>query len=1098
MNRLPVVNLVESGGADLPTQADLFVPAGQIFHDLTELSAMGIPTIALVFGNSTAGGAYVPGMCDYAVLVDQRAKVFLGGPPLVKMATGEESDDEELGGAAMHSRVSGLSRLLRRRRASTASASAARSSRDLNWRKLGPRPSAGATSRSTTPTSCSASRRSTSGCRSTRARSSPGSSTAPASTSTSRSTAPASSPAGRRSTATPSASSPTPAACCSWRRRRRRPSSSCSPTRPTRRWCSSRTPPATWSGKDYEQAGIIKDGAKMINAVTNSAVPHLTVIMGASYGAGNYGMCGRAYGPRFLFAWPNAKMAVMGPQQLAGVLSIVARQSAESRRPRVRRGGRRRRSARRVEDQIERESHAFFNSGKVYDDGVIDPRDTRTVLGIALSAVHSNVVRGPPRLRRLPDVAMAGDAIHKLLIANRGEIARACHPHGARRWASPPSRCSPTPTPTLPFVRDADEAVRLPGARRPRPTSRCDLIVDAARAHRRRRRAPRLRLPVRERGLRRAPAPTPGLTFVGPPPAAIEPMGSKLEAKRDHGRGRRAGAARGRRSSPATTPPLDAAAAEIGFPVLVKASFGGGGRGHARRARRRPSSSTRSRRPPARGAAAFGDGTVFLERYVEAPRHIEVQIFGDAHGTVVHAVRARVLDPAPPPEDHRGGAVAGGRRRRCGPTLCARPRSPPRGDRLRGRRHRSSSCSTPTASSSSSRSTPASRSSTRSPRWSPASTSSACSSRVAAGRAAAAGGRSPRRSRPRDRGPALRRGRRRRVPARERATRTASRFPRADGVRVDAGYDDGSVVEPALRRDAGQGHRVRAHAASAAAAARRARAPRAELHGVATNRDLLVGVLRAPRVRGRRIDTGFLDRHDAVELLVAPVRGPRGRGRGRGRARAARRATPESPLPVGIPQGWRNVGPVRPTGRARARRPPVVVELAGDGRAPGAHVDGEPESVTVFAIAGDEVDLEVRGVRRRVAVHLTDPTVYVDSDGTSLSYEVEDRFPLPEIAVAAGLARRADARRRGPGRGRGRCPRRRRHGAGDPRGDEDGARDPRSGVRDGARGAGRGRRPGRHGRRARGHRGRRRGIGPGRVSERSERPLRASTGRSRG
>jgi len=109
VNRLPLINLVESGGADLPTQSDLFVPAGQIFHDLTKLSGMGIPTVALVVGNSTAGGAYVPGMCDYSVLVDQRAKVFLGGPPLVKMATGEESDDEELGGAAMHSVTSGLS-----------------------------------------------------------------------------------------------------------------------------------------------------------------------------------------------------------------------------------------------------------------------------------------------------------------------------------------------------------------------------------------------------------------------------------------------------------------------------------------------------------------------------------------------------------------------------------------------------------------------------------------------------------------------------------------------------------------------------------------------------------------------------------------------------------------------------------------------------------------------------------------------------------------------------------------------------------------------------------------------------------------------------
>ena len=139
VNRLPVVNLVESGGADLPTQADLFVPAGQIFHDLTQLSALGIPTVALVFGNSTAGGAYVPGMCDYAVMVAEQAKVFLGGPPLVKMATGEESDDEELGGAAMHAQVSGLGDYF-----ALDELDAIRIGRqivaDLNWRKLGPGP----------------------------------------------------------------------------------------------------------------------------------------------------------------------------------------------------------------------------------------------------------------------------------------------------------------------------------------------------------------------------------------------------------------------------------------------------------------------------------------------------------------------------------------------------------------------------------------------------------------------------------------------------------------------------------------------------------------------------------------------------------------------------------------------------------------------------------------------------------------------------------------------------------------------------------------------------------------------------------------------
>ncbi len=141
-------------------------------------------------------------------------------------------------------------------------------------------------------------------------------------------------------------------------------------------------------GRQYEQAGMIKDGAKMINAVANSGVPMLTVIMGASYGAGNYGMCGRAYEPRFLFTWPSARVAVMGPQQLAGVLSIVARQSAEA-------SGREFDEAadaaqrRSVEEQIERESEALFMTAKLYDDGVIDPRETRTVLGIALSAVHS-------------------------------------------------------------------------------------------------------------------------------------------------------------------------------------------------------------------------------------------------------------------------------------------------------------------------------------------------------------------------------------------------------------------------------------------------------------------------------------------------------------------------------------------------------------------------------------------------------------------------------------------------------------------------------------------------------------------------------------
>ena len=123
-NRLPLINLVESGGADLPTQKDIFIPGGQVFRDLTRLSAAGIPTIALVFGNSTAGGAYLPGMSDHVVMVEGGAKVFLGGPPLVRMATGEIADEEELGGAAMHGRVSGLADHVARRRGRRAAGSA--------------------------------------------------------------------------------------------------------------------------------------------------------------------------------------------------------------------------------------------------------------------------------------------------------------------------------------------------------------------------------------------------------------------------------------------------------------------------------------------------------------------------------------------------------------------------------------------------------------------------------------------------------------------------------------------------------------------------------------------------------------------------------------------------------------------------------------------------------------------------------------------------------------------------------------------------------------------------------------------------------------
>ena len=226
-----------------------------MFRDLTRLSAAGIPTIALVFGNSTAGGAYMPGMSDHVVMIEERSKVFLAGPPLVKMATGEESDDESLGGAEMHARTSGPGRLPGRRRAGRDPDRPARSCARLNWRKQGPAPR-GQVDRAAVRRRGAARHRaggpedpvrSARGDRPDRRR-------LASSTSSSRCTGVAWSPAGPSCTATRSASWPTPAACCSARSRRRRRSSSSWPTGATPRCCSCTTPPATWSARSTSRA----------------------------------------------------------------------------------------------------------------------------------------------------------------------------------------------------------------------------------------------------------------------------------------------------------------------------------------------------------------------------------------------------------------------------------------------------------------------------------------------------------------------------------------------------------------------------------------------------------------------------------------------------------------------------------------------------------------------------------------------------------------------------------------------------------------------------------------------------------------------------
>ncbi|HET9171891.1 MAG TPA: carboxyl transferase domain-containing protein [Actinospica sp.] len=392
VNRLPLVNLVESAGADLPSQKEVFIPGGALFRDLTRLSGAGIPTVAVVFGNSTAGGAYIPGMSDHVVVVKERSKVFLGGPPLVKMATGEESDDESLGGAEMHARVSGLADYF-----AIDEPDAIRAARSivrrLNWTKLGPSPAA-------TPLEPEYAEDELLGIV-------PGDLKAPfdprevIARTVDGSDFDEFKPMYGPSLATGWASVHGYPVGILANARGVLFSEEAQKAAQFIQLANQRDIPLIFLhnttgymvGREYEQGGMIKHGAAMINAVSNSKVPHISILIGASYGAGHYGMCGRAFEPRFLFAWPSAKCAVMGPQQLAGVLSIVSRQSAVAGgRPFDEDADAAMRAM--VEQQIESESLPAFLSGRLYDDGVIDPRDTRTVLGLCLSAAHNAPVEG--------------------------------------------------------------------------------------------------------------------------------------------------------------------------------------------------------------------------------------------------------------------------------------------------------------------------------------------------------------------------------------------------------------------------------------------------------------------------------------------------------------------------------------------------------------------------------------------------------------------------------------------------------------------------------------------------------------------------------
>jgi acetyl-CoA carboxylase carboxyltransferase component len=403
-NRLPYVQLVESAGGDLRRMGagegaaaelrrslDHFAESGRIFHDITELSARGIPTISVVFGSSTAGGAYQPGMSDYNIFVRGQAKVFLGGPPLVKMATGEDSDDESLGGAEMHASVSGLADYL-----ADDEHEAIRMARDvvdhLHWRKSGPGPTALADPPVHDPEDLlglfQLDLRAPVEVREVIARIVDGSRFEEFKS-------------GYGSTIV-----------CGWASVHGFPigvlanngvlfSDAAQKGAQFIQLCNQIDTPLLFLqnitgfmvGRDYERGGIIKHGSQMINALSNSTVPHVTVILGASYGAGNYGMSGRAFDTRFVFLWPTAKIAIMGPKQLAGVMSLVRRGQAERRGIKVDEEAEAAQNEA-VEEFAEAMSLAVYATGRGADDGIIDPRDTRHVVGMALSACHNAPVKG--------------------------------------------------------------------------------------------------------------------------------------------------------------------------------------------------------------------------------------------------------------------------------------------------------------------------------------------------------------------------------------------------------------------------------------------------------------------------------------------------------------------------------------------------------------------------------------------------------------------------------------------------------------------------------------------------------------------------------
>ena len=392
--KLPVVSMIESGGANLLYQAEVFIPGGKTFANQCRLSAAGIPQITVVHGSSTAGGAYMPGLSDFVVMVRKRAKVFLAGPPLLKAATGEIAKDEDLGGADMHCSVAGTAEFLAEN-----DADGIRIAREIvqsiNWNAQKPKLELREVRAPLYDIEelCGVAPpdyKKPVDCREVIARLVDGSEFLDFKTEYDQQTICGRAVLQGHQIGIISNNGPITV------------KGATKAGQFIQQCCQSNIPivylmntTGYMVGTESEQGGIVKHGSKMIQAVANATVPQITIVMGGSFGAGNYGMCGRGFGPHFIFAWPNSRTSVMGGEQAAGVMEIITRQKWEAEGKMMGETDEKMLAMLRqqVISQFDKESHAFAATARLFDDGLIDPRDTRKVLGLTLSVCREAKLR---------------------------------------------------------------------------------------------------------------------------------------------------------------------------------------------------------------------------------------------------------------------------------------------------------------------------------------------------------------------------------------------------------------------------------------------------------------------------------------------------------------------------------------------------------------------------------------------------------------------------------------------------------------------------------------------------------------------------------